>query len=293
MVGGQYQFRIGGEYHLQESGDHQQVAAVGAREQSTTAPCTLAERILVFPGTPWAPRNLVPPSEGGNQVVTFLLNQTEIRTDAPAGGPGWTSCATTSTSTAPRSAAGRATAAPARSWSGNGLGDACATRPWPPASPRWVTRPAGTWSPSKGSTRKSSASSRRPSWRWNATQCGFCTPGFILSVYGFCLGGGPLTSSGALAAVAGNLCRCTGYASIKRALEAIVVRVQPMDPDDPLPWVVEQQFPAGVFPGRPGAAGGPAGPGRREPGLPHRRAPADPGLRRRQRRRPGAPALGF
>jgi xanthine dehydrogenase small subunit len=76
----------------------------------------------------------------------------------------------------------------------------------------------------------------------NATQCGFCTPGFILSVYGFCLGGGPLTSSGALAAVAGNLCRCTGYASIKRALEAIVVRVQPMDPDDPLPWLVEQQF---------------------------------------------------
>ena len=76
----------------------------------------------------------------------------------------------------------------------------------------------------------------------NATQCGFCTPGFILSVYGFCLDGRPKTMAEAVEAVAGNICRCTGYASIRAALETIVAKVQAMDPGDPLPWLVANRF---------------------------------------------------
>jgi xanthine dehydrogenase small subunit len=51
-----------------------------------------------------------------------------------------------------------------------------------------------------------------------AIQCGFCTPGFVVSLTGYLLGPGPWSYEGAVNAVAGNICRCTGYASIKRAI---------------------------------------------------------------------------
>jgi xanthine dehydrogenase small subunit len=76
----------------------------------------------------------------------------------------------------------------------------------------------------------------------NGTQCGFCTPGFILSVYGFCLGEKPLTLENALESVSGNICRCTGYASIKRAIGAVVDRLQAMDSGAPLRWLVDNRF---------------------------------------------------
>ncbi len=50
-----------------------------------------------------------------------------------------------------------------------------------------------------------------------ATQCGFCTPGFAISLAGFCLGNKEATKENAIAAVDGNICRCTGYKSIERA----------------------------------------------------------------------------
>jgi len=54
------------------------------------------------------------------------------------------------------------------------------------------------------------------------TQCGFCTPGFIVSMTAFCLGGQEPTMERAMAAVDGNICRCTGYKSIERALARVV-----------------------------------------------------------------------
>ena len=50
-----------------------------------------------------------------------------------------------------------------------------------------------------------------------ATQCGFCTPGFVMSLAGFCLNEEKATKENAIAAVDGNICRCTGYKSIERA----------------------------------------------------------------------------
>ncbi len=50
-----------------------------------------------------------------------------------------------------------------------------------------------------------------------AVQCGFCTPGFIVTLAGFFLSGRDLTEEETVEAAAGNICRCTGYASIKRA----------------------------------------------------------------------------
>ena len=49
-------------------------------------------------------------------------------------------------------------------------------------------------------------------------QCGFCTPGFIVSVTAF-LGDNPRPSDAEIReGLAGNLCRCTGYQGIVRAV---------------------------------------------------------------------------
>jgi xanthine dehydrogenase small subunit len=51
-----------------------------------------------------------------------------------------------------------------------------------------------------------------------AVQCGFCTPGLVVALTGFLLGGASLSEAEGIAALGGNICRCTGYASIKRAV---------------------------------------------------------------------------
>ena len=52
----------------------------------------------------------------------------------------------------------------------------------------------------------------------HALQCGFCTPGFLLSVVAF-LRDVPAPSDGEIRrGLAGNLCRCTGYQNIVRAV---------------------------------------------------------------------------
>jgi aerobic-type carbon monoxide dehydrogenase small subunit (CoxS/CutS family) len=53
-----------------------------------------------------------------------------------------------------------------------------------------------------------------------AVQCGFCTPGMLLTALAF-LERHPRPDRAAIrAALAGNLCRCTGYAKILDAVEA-------------------------------------------------------------------------
>lgn len=51
----------------------------------------------------------------------------------------------------------------------------------------------------------------------HGTQCGFCTPGFVMSILGLYLNNFHPTEAEILAALEGNLCRCTGYDSILKA----------------------------------------------------------------------------
>jgi xanthine dehydrogenase small subunit len=50
-----------------------------------------------------------------------------------------------------------------------------------------------------------------------ASQCGFCTPGFVVSLTGFFLTSKSLDYQDAVDALDGNICRCTGYVPIQRA----------------------------------------------------------------------------
>jgi xanthine dehydrogenase small subunit len=45
----------------------------------------------------------------------------------------------------------------------------------------------------------------------HASQCGFCTPGFVMSLFALWLQREEVTREQAVEALAGNLCRCTGY----------------------------------------------------------------------------------
>ena len=50
-------------------------------------------------------------------------------------------------------------------------------------------------------------------------QCGFCTPGFVISVHAFLAEHPSPTRDEIREAMSGNLCRCTGYQGIIRAVE--------------------------------------------------------------------------
>jgi carbon-monoxide dehydrogenase small subunit len=49
-------------------------------------------------------------------------------------------------------------------------------------------------------------------------QCGFCTPGFVMAVTGLLAENPSPTPEEIEEGIAGNLCRCTGYAGIRRAV---------------------------------------------------------------------------
>jgi len=54
-----------------------------------------------------------------------------------------------------------------------------------------------------------------------AAQCGFCTPGFVVSATTYLINEDKLNLDNALSYVSGNICRCTGYSSIIKALNKL------------------------------------------------------------------------
>ena len=78
-----------------------------------------------------------------------------------------------------------------------------------------------------------------------AIQCGFCTPGIVMSFAAESLSGEKTTRESAIASVSGNICRCTGYKSIERAADAITATLIDKNSADPVRWMVEHhQLPA-------------------------------------------------
>jgi carbon-monoxide dehydrogenase small subunit len=50
-------------------------------------------------------------------------------------------------------------------------------------------------------------------------QCGICTPGMLMAGHAYLEAGGTADEDAIREAIAGNLCRCTGYYAIIRALD--------------------------------------------------------------------------
>jgi carbon-monoxide dehydrogenase small subunit len=57
-------------------------------------------------------------------------------------------------------------------------------------------------------------------WEHHGLQCGFCTPGFLMTLYCYLRESPAPTEGEVREAIAGNLCRCTGYQNIVVAARA-------------------------------------------------------------------------
>ena len=60
-------------------------------------------------------------------------------------------------------------------------------------------------------------------------QCGICTPGMLMAARAYLDGGGGPDHDAIREAIAGNLCRCTGYTKIVEAI-ALVASASPTGP---------------------------------------------------------------
>ena len=57
---------------------------------------------------------------------------------------------------------------------------------------------------------------------WGGAQCGYCTPGFIMTVKALLERNPEPSDEDIRHALSGNLCRCTGYTQMYQAIKAAI-----------------------------------------------------------------------
>jgi aerobic carbon-monoxide dehydrogenase small subunit len=67
-------------------------------------------------------------------------------------------------------------------------------------------------------------------WEEHGLQCGFCTPGFLMTTKHLLAVNPAPTRDEITEGLAGNLCRCTGYANIVKAVERAAVLLSQAGP---------------------------------------------------------------
>lgn len=77
----------------------------------------------------------------------------------------------------------------------------------------------------RGATDETSGAIQQAIVQEGASQCGFCTPGFVVSLAGHFLNSASLSRDDAIEAMEGNICRCTGYLALVRAAGRVADRV--------------------------------------------------------------------
>lgn len=63
-------------------------------------------------------------------------------------------------------------------------------------------------------------------WAEHGLQCGFCTPGMLMSASQLLQRNPHPTEADIRVAISGNLCRCTGYVNIVKAIQFAAARMQ-------------------------------------------------------------------
>jgi len=61
----------------------------------------------------------------------------------------------------------------------------------------------------------------------HALQCGFCTPGVVMTLAALTANDAKPTGEALEAAMSGHICRCTGYQGIRRAIRALTGETTP------------------------------------------------------------------
>jgi carbon-monoxide dehydrogenase small subunit len=79
----------------------------------------------------------------------------------------------------------------------------------------------------------------------HAMQCGFCTPGFVLSTVALLEEKPDADDDELLDALSGNLCRCTGYRNIIAAARQARTTMRPTRADDAAPGAASASTTAG------------------------------------------------
>ncbi|HWP57025.1 MAG TPA: (2Fe-2S)-binding protein [Candidatus Acidoferrales bacterium] len=70
---------------------------------------------------------------------------------------------------------------------------------------------------------------QRAFWDMDAAECGYCTPGMLMAAYGFLLANPDPAEDEIKHAIAGNLCRCTGYRNIVEAIKKAARQLREAD----------------------------------------------------------------
>ena len=63
-------------------------------------------------------------------------------------------------------------------------------------------------------------------WKNDGVECGYCTPGMLMSAYGLLRKEKKPTVEQIKKAISGNLCRCTGYGNIVAAIQEAALNSQ-------------------------------------------------------------------
>ena len=75
-----------------------------------------------------------------------------------------------------------------------------------------------------------------------ATQCGYCTPGFVVSLAGYAIEKSSESIATCNDAMSGNICRCTGYKSIEKAAVAVDEKLEEKDSNNQIEWLIKEGF---------------------------------------------------
>lgn len=72
-------------------------------------------------------------------------------------------------------------------------------------------------------------------WEEHGIQCGYCTPGMILSSLSLLADNPDPSETDIRHAIEGNICRCTGYQSIVKSVQSAAERLRNGDTAQPIP----------------------------------------------------------